>query len=368
MSWSRRTVVSFVLLLLWASDIHNLLKACAVLVTKPKTIRVYGGRVSFCGAQLHPACQQLYQSSSTSSENDEPATASSSHQDDTTRSGISKSRRYQASSSSSSSPSSSSSSPSLLQQGGGILYQTSIFDRSELATIRRDLEIHQRQMVDETTSLTVASHRLGAQIPPESPTCQILRHGSMTRWVNMAAAAAKIASSSQHSRFVLRDQEVPVEIRSYEKRGASMAWHSDDVLFDPPQLEVVWTLENTSDCVTMWRRKRRKSTGNLNDGEASHKDTSSVTSKGSSSSTNNNENKDDICTVETDPNAALLIQAGGPSHCVTSLRYGKRVIVKCVYALKDAEFLKDEYKEQFATSRKTKTSRNSRRKPSRKDR
>ena len=32
-----------------------------------------------------------------------------------------------------------------------------------------------------------------------------------------------------------------------------MGWHIDDIIYHPEQIEVVFTLENTSDCCTMWR-------------------------------------------------------------------------------------------------------------------
>ena len=41
----------------------------------------------------------------------------------------------------------------------------------------------------------------------------------------------------------------PMEYREYRK-GSSMLWHKDTILTEPPQLELVYTLENTSDSVT----------------------------------------------------------------------------------------------------------------------
>lgn len=96
----------------------------------------------------------------------------------------------------------------------------------------------------------------------------------------------------------------------------------DDVLYDPPQLEVVWTLENTSDCTTTWISTGGKET-----------------------------------MVETDPNSVLLLQAGGVSHRVTSLKRGRRVIVKCAFCSKHAVFRQDEMVKQFATSSKKKKQR-----------
>ena len=41
----------------------------------------------------------------------------------------------------------------------------------------------------------------------------------------------------------------------YEKLGAGMDWHVDDVLYDLPQVKVVFTLENTLDCTNRWQEK-----------------------------------------------------------------------------------------------------------------
>jgi hypothetical protein len=73
--------------------------------------------------------------------------------------------------------------------------------------------------------------------------------------------------------MILLSKHLNVQVRSYEKFGASMAWHEDDVLYEPPQIEAVLTLENKSDCVTMWK-----------DGERFH-------------------------LKETDPNSVLLLKA-----------------------------------------------------------
>lgn len=56
--------------------------------------------------------------------------------------------------------------------------------------------------------------------------------------------------------------------------------------------------------------------------------------------------------VETDVNSALFIKAGGVSHKVSSLKYGRRVILKFVYA-EDGEILRDAIKhtQQFSGSK-----------------
>lgn len=119
--------------------------------------------------------------------------------------------------------------------------------------------------------------------------------------------------------------DVPVELRVYEKPGAGMDWHVDDVLYDPtPQLEVVLTLENTSDCRTMFKVPGSDNTDDSN-----------------------------VQIVETDVNSSLIILAGGVPHCVTSLKHGKRSILKCAYVDPSATFRQYDMVRQFGYSRAT---------------
>ena len=117
--------------------------------------------------------------------------------------------------------------------------------------------------------------------------------------------------------------DVAAELRVYRKLGAAMAWHQDDVLYDPPQVEVVFTIENTSNCATRW--KRGPGPGD-----------------------------DDESSVETDSNSALVLAAGGPWHCVTSLKRGRRVIVKLAYVLPGAQRVEPSSSRKDATKRRRK--------------
>jgi len=119
-------------------------------------------------------------------------------------------------------------------------------------------------------------------------------------------------------------EEIPVEVRIYEQAGAGMEWHADDILFEPEQAEVVLTMENNSDCVTIWE-----------------------------------EGKDDTnpgkrVEVETSPNSAILIKAGGARHKVSPLKYGRRVILKFVYAREGATLVDgaEKHIKQFDSSKK----------------
>ena len=79
----------------------------------------------------------------------------------------------------------------------------------------------------------------------------------------------------------------PMEYREY-RQGSSMLWHKDTILTEPPQLELVYTLENTSDSVTRWA--------------ASHLDVL----------------KENVHEVWTAPNSALLLQVMRETakHCL----------------------------------------------------
>ena len=48
---------------------------------------------------------------------------------------------------------------------------------------------------------------------------------------------------------LMLSDDVPLEYRVYTK-GSFMDWHKDDLLFDTPQYELVYTISNTSDSMT----------------------------------------------------------------------------------------------------------------------
>lgn len=99
---------------------------------------------------------------------------------------------------------------------------------------------------------------------------------------------------------------IQMELRIYEKVGAGMEWHIDDILYNPSQIEVAITLENNSDCCTLWRP---------HNGE--------------------------IQSVQTAPNSGLLLKAGGVEHKVSSLRVGRRVILKLAFVREGAVMLEE---------------------------
>ena len=98
----------------------------------------------------------------------------------------------------------------------------------------------------------------------------------------------------------LRKGKEPMEFREYGV-GSSMEWHRDEVLLSPPQWELVYTLENTSDSVTCW------APGHLE------------------------VLRGEVEEVWTAPNSALLLEAGGVVHMVKELTKGHRSILKVAF-------------------------------------
>jgi hypothetical protein len=92
---------------------------------------------------------------------------------------------------------------------------------------------------------------------------------------------------------------LPIEFRIYEK-GGKMDWHSDyidNVVRNCPQIEIVFTLENTSDSKTLW----------IDD--------------------NTNEKHEII----TKNNSIIITQGNGAYHMVTPVTTGFRSIIKIAY-------------------------------------
>ncbi|KAL3943536.1 MAG: hypothetical protein SGBAC_002394 [Bacillariaceae sp.] len=197
---------------------------------------------------------------------------------------------------------------SQMNQKGEAIYRQSILTNEEFTIVQKELSALTNHLNDETAS-TVAVHRQGARLSSSnSATYKILESGSLLEYVRKVSGDQSMVLSTN----------LPVEVRLYEKVGASMAWHEDDVLYDPPQIEAVITIENNSDCVTMWK-----------DGER-------------------------LLSRETDPNSVLLLKAGGPLHCVTSLKRGRRLILKCAYRTGNATFQEGIHKETFGASKSSK--------------
>jgi len=194
----------------------------------------------------------------------------------------------------------------------GIVYKQSILTAVELSSIQEQVRSFCSKpghIVQERSS--IATQRVGGTLPRDdnSAAYQVFSdvNGSVSKLVNRMFGGTSSSSSNVYHLA----EEVPLEVRIYEKVGAGMAWHVDDVLYDEPQIEVVFTLENTSNCRTMWK--------DVTIADTAHQ----------------------LMEVETLPNSILLIKAGdgGFPHCVSSLKVGKRVILKCAFVKEGSKVL-----------------------------
>jgi hypothetical protein len=176
------------------------------------------------------------------------------------------------------------------QANGGVLYREHFLSPADFGAVQRECRSLRSQMQAEKDS--IAKRRLGVCIDRKS-----LTHATLMS-AETAARLARLTGVEQ-----LEPSEFPAELRHYGD-GAMMDWHQDDVLYDPPQTEVIFTLENSADCFTEWIGP---------DGQRE-------------------------C-VWTEPNSVLLVRAGagGPSHRVTRVKRGERTVVKCVFHAPDCE-------------------------------
>jgi len=97
--------------------------------------------------------------------------------------------------------------------------------------------------------------------------------------------------------------DFPAELRVCDA-GSEMNWHVDPELYDPPQWECVFTIDNDSDSVTEWEEEG-------DDDDVLHTRRRSTW---------------------TAPGSALIFRAGGVKrHRVKPSTFGVRVIVKALY-------------------------------------
>lgn len=200
----------------------------------------------------------------------------------------------------------------------GILYKKSVLTNQEFNTVREELSNLSLNLVQETTN-SVAHNRIGAQIPANSKIIETLSNpeGSFMKIINEITVdnSSHLGKKVGSHKDMVLSASVPVEIRVYEQRGAGMEWHKDDLLYEPEQIEVVFTVENNSDCITMWEE--------------------SITRTG------DQRHSTQLRQVETEANSAIILRAGpsGARHSVSTLKSGKRTILKFVFVRKDAIFL-----------------------------
>ena len=103
-----------------------------------------------------------------------------------------------------------------------------------------------------------------------------------------------ISKINNHCRKNLFKSTFPIEHRIYPNGSKGMKWHIDTLLYDLPQYEAVFTVNNNSDSVTEWIDDSRKRQW-------------------------------------TEPNSLLLVKAQGDYHSVTPVNQGSREILKLIY-------------------------------------
>ena len=99
----------------------------------------------------------------------------------------------------------------------------------------------------------------------------------------------------------------PPEYRIYPSNSQGMPWHSDTLLYDKPQYEVILTLSNNSNSETHWIDANNK-----------------------------------LNTLWTEPNSILIVKANGYKHHVTPItNNGTRSIIK--YILTQSNTINNNY-------------------------
>ena len=96
----------------------------------------------------------------------------------------------------------------------------------------------------------------------------------------------------------IKKSDFPIEFRIYPEGSSGMKCHKDTLLYDKPQYEMVYTIENKSD---------------------------SYTNRYSYFGWNNK--------IYTKPNSLIIVKAQGNIHCVSPVNKGFRKILKLIYLI-----------------------------------
>jgi hypothetical protein len=94
----------------------------------------------------------------------------------------------------------------------------------------------------------------------------------------------------------IKKSDFPIEFRIYPEGSSGMKCHKDTLLYEIPQYEMVYTIENESDSYTNWY---------------------------SYFGWNNK--------IYTKPNSLIIVKAQGNIHCVSPINKGFRKILKLIY-------------------------------------
>lgn len=165
----------------------------------------------------------------------------------------------------------------------GIVCVDDFLTRESFRQVREESIARMPQLVPETLD-NVARGRLGMHLSPRNVITRALSGSDVIEYLRTVSSSDRLEAS-----------DFPVELRRYPL-DSRMGWHCDEALYDIPQIEAVFTIENTSDSETQWKR-----------------------SEGS------------VVSRSLRPNSLLLVRAEGPLHRVTTVTRGYRVIAKVCY-------------------------------------
>ena len=171
------------------------------------------------------------------------------------------------------------------KKNGGVLYIPNFLTNEEFQRTRDEVDSFKDKMRRET----YGTGRAGIAVANDHLLASRIRNQEVA---NHVAAVTGLKS--------LHPSEFPVEARKYTK-GAWMNWHSDTLLMDPPQVELVYATHNDTDSHTLFV------------------DTKGVVNK-----------------VWAAPNSLLVVMGNGAPHKVTPTSIGERRIIKTVLAHGDS--------------------------------
>jgi len=253
------------------------------------------------------------------------------------------------------------------KKAGGILYKQSILTPWEFQIISSELsDLLQNQdqnnsrnknsrkssssnksapkiILENEDSSSFATNRIGAAIGKDTEIYRVLssEEGSLSKLINVLEGTEMVGREDEETEFsqtgkkkMVLAPEIPIEVRIYEKNGAAMEWHVDDVIYHPTQIEVVLTIDNTSDCQTMWKPHDRLLSDSPPD--ATTKIEASIESSKTTISSPSTTKRYKIESTQTTPNSAIILRAGGVEHKVSPLSSGKRTILKMAFVREDA--------------------------------
>mmetsp|Transcript_42457 Transcript_42457/g.66475 ORF Transcript_42457/g.66475 Transcript_42457/m.66475 type:complete len:268 (+) Transcript_42457:3-806(+) len=168
------------------------------------------------------------------------------------------------------------------KQNGGLVYIRNFLEKNDFSEVQKQCERLVGQCKPEKSSW--ATGRIGTYVPKGNPILEVLFSQSIANRLESLTAVKGLYPS-----------DYPVELRVY-RSGSAMEWHADDVLFAEPQMELVYTVENSAETRTQWRTRAGA-----------------------------------IKEQWTEPNSLLIIEAGGAEHRVLPVKRGQRTILKMLF-------------------------------------